>query len=174
METWKQIKGYEGKYSVSSLGNVISHKKRGIVEDKFLKLYKLKIGYAVVNLYDGKANADLRYIHRLVAEHFIDNTENEKCINHLDGDKLNNRVNNLEWCSYSRNRQHAYDTGLVKPYDRGGEKNPSAKLSSKEVFKIRIEYNLGGISQRSLALKYGVSQKSIHSIVNNKSYSMSS
>jgi len=170
MESWKQVKGYEGKYSVSDLGNVISHKKRGIVKDKILKLYKLKIGYAVVNLYDGKANADLRYIHRLVAEHFIDNTENEKCINHLDGDKLNNKTENLEWCSYSRNKQHAYDIGLVKPYDRRGERNPSAKLSVNQVVIIRLMYDQNVMSQRRIALLFKVSQKTIFDIIHNESW----
>ena len=106
------------------------------------------------------------------AEHFVVNPSEEKCINHLDGNKLNNKVENLEWSSYSKNMKHSYDTGLHKPYDMKGENNPCAKLDEEKVAFIRKVYQLKGISQRKLALYFGVSQKVIHNVVNKRSWTM--
>lgn len=96
-EVWKDIKGYEGKYKISNLGNVKSVKKQII-----LKPIIHKKGYLRVALY--KKNKSKRYlIHRLVAEAFIENPNNYMEINHKDENKQNNNVSNLEWCSRSYN-----------------------------------------------------------------------
>ena len=70
-------------------------------------------GYLKVSL-RCNGNRHTRNIHRLLAQTFIDNPKNLPCVNHIDGNKLNNSLSNLEWASYSRNIQHAYDTGLTK------------------------------------------------------------
>lgn len=114
-EIWKDIKGYEGLYQVSNLGNVMSwvnnsqHKRtRGLI----LKPRISKHGYYYINIYkDGKRKTVKN--HRLVATHFISNPKNLPCVNHRDGNKLNNKVSNLEWVTYSENRNHAINTGLV-------------------------------------------------------------
>ena len=109
-EVWKDVKNYEGLYQISNLGNVkrVSSRKR-------LKPYNRK-GYIRVAL--SKDNiAKHMDIHRLVAEAFIPNPENKPEINHIDGDKSNNKVSNLEWCTRKENMNHAKNTGLWKMTD---------------------------------------------------------
>lgn len=108
-EIWKDIKGYEGIYQVSNKGNVKSLKR--IVKtwnayktlyDRLLKAYTSKNGYLHVVL--RKDNVAKNYnVHRLVAEAFIPNTENKSQVNHIDEDKTNNCVYNLEWCTPKEN-----------------------------------------------------------------------
>lgn len=105
-ETWKDIKGYEGLYQVSNIGNI-----KNIKRNKLLKLNTHKQGYNVVNLCKcGKVKKYL--VHRLVAEAFIPNTENKPQVNHIDGNKKNNNIDNLEFVTNSENTIHAYRTGL--------------------------------------------------------------
>ena len=115
-EIWKDVKGYEGLYQVSNLGNV-----RGLVRDwnnrtktiRTMRQYVTKTGYLALRLCkDGKTK--LWKTHRLVAEAFLENQMAFPFVNHLDGNKLNNCVSNLEWCTASRNIKHAYDTGLKR------------------------------------------------------------
>lgn len=110
-EEWKDIKGYEGLYQISNLGNVKSVYKNGNFK---ILIGGIKNGYRqVILVKDGKR----KYInvHRLVAEAFIPNKENKSQVNHIDGNKLNNKVDNLEWCTQSENMKHAYKIGLEKP-----------------------------------------------------------
>lgn len=101
----KDIIGYEGLYTISSDGKVFSI-KRG----KYLTAAKTKGGYLMVVLQNKKRHNV--YIHRLVALHFINNTQNKPQVNHIDGNKLNNDYSNLEWCSSKENIRHAVDTKL--------------------------------------------------------------
>lgn len=114
-EIWKDIKDYEGLYQISNLGRVKSLPKiRKANHDYISKEKYLKFGgkrYNIVVLYKNK-KAKTFTVHKLVALHFIDNPENKSCVNHKDGNKLNNNVHNLEWCSISENTKHAYDNGL--------------------------------------------------------------
>ena len=121
-EIWKDIKGYEGLYQVSNLGRVkslerykVNHNIKQLVEEKILKP---SLGrYKKVCLCKNSKYQTL-YIHRLVADAFIPNTNNDPCVNHIDGNKYNNVVNNLEFCTISQNTKHAYDLGLKKPNNR--------------------------------------------------------
>lgn len=99
---WKPIKGYEGLYEVSDTGLVRSN-------STVLKPH-IKNGYLAINLYNKKCKH--YYIHRLVAETFIDNKNNYKYVNHIDCDKHNNNVNNLEWCTQKENITHSILNGL--------------------------------------------------------------
>lgn len=110
-EIWKDIFG--GKYQISNLGNIISlnyHREKRI---KQLSKLNMPNGYITVKLcVDGKVK---RYsLHRLVAEAFIPNPENKPFVNHKDGNKRNNNVDNLEWCTQSENQLHAVRNGLQK------------------------------------------------------------
>lgn len=122
-EIWKDVVGYEGLYKVSNLGRVKSlkgyHRK-----DCILKLRNNLYGYLTVGL--SKHNKSKRIkVHRLVAETFIPNPQNYEQVNHIDGNKLNNNVLNLEWCNRSYNMKHAYDNNLlscvpINQYDKEG------------------------------------------------------
>ena len=106
MENWKAVNGYEGLYEVSDKGRV-----KGLKRNRILKNIVDSLGYVRVSLCkENKIKA--HKIHRLVAEHFLKPSE-YKIVNHIDGNKENNSVENLEWCSHSANRKHACDTGLA-------------------------------------------------------------
>lgn len=108
MENWILIKDFP-KYEVSNEGRV-----RNIVTGQILKGHDNGHGYETVTLYkDGRAYT--KKIHRLVAEAFLESSHDHLEVNHIDGNKTNNRIENLEWCSGSENIQHAYDTGLRQP-----------------------------------------------------------
>ena len=103
-EIWKDIQDYEGLYKVSNSGKVIRNTKE-------LKQNTNK-GYKYVNLCK-KCYSKPFYIHRLVAQAFIPNPNNYNEINHIDGNKINNSVSNLEWCSHKQNMDHARKTLLI-------------------------------------------------------------
>ena len=118
-EIWRDIEGYEGLYQVSNKSNIKALEKKVLgIKDSNRKLKERlkkksisKIGYEIVLLHkDGKYKTF--YVHRLVAKAFIPNPNNYSVINHLDGNKANNNLENLEWCSISRNVKHGYETGL--------------------------------------------------------------
>jgi len=109
----KGIKGYEDKYTVNHTGEVYSKARNRLLKPKVTKF-----GYAEVilsNQKDGKRSVKYKTVHRLVAETFISNPDNLKQVNHIDGDKLNNHIENLEWCTAKYNIQHAWSLGLSKP-----------------------------------------------------------
>ena len=119
MEIWKSIKGYEDKYQVSNFGRVkslkrvVPHKLYGtkVVPERFLKAYLRSHGYYCISLWNNNSKTD-KYIHRLLAIYFITNPNNYPCINHIDGNKTNNSINNLEWCTIKQNNEHSYANGL--------------------------------------------------------------
>lgn len=107
MEQWRDIKGYEGLYEVSSLGRVRSLPKRGGHKNPHVLSPNKCREYLFVTLCNNyKVKA--KDIHRLVAEAFIPNPENKPQVNHIDGNKENNRVKNLEWVTVSENNLHRY------------------------------------------------------------------
>lgn len=107
-EIWKDIEGYEGLYQVSNLGRVKSKLRKG----RILKPINTKKYYSVI-LCKNSTTKEI-YVHRLVAYAFIPNPQNKPFINHIDGNKQNNYVENLEWCTQSENCRHAYKIGLNK------------------------------------------------------------
>lgn len=129
IENWKDIPGYEGYYQVSDLGNVRSLNRQVLrcskkinIAGRPLNLTFDKDGYLYCRLCkDSKPRA--YKVHRLVAQAFIPNAQNKPQVNHLDGDKTNNHVENLEWCTISENQIHAFRTGLNdhSKYRRGAK-----------------------------------------------------
>lgn len=107
MEQWRDILGYEGLYQVSTSGNIKSLRNKGMI----LKPHEDKGGYLTVCLY-WKCKYKCYKVHRLVATAFIENPENKRTVNHKDGNKKNNSVENLEWATHSENIIHAHATGL--------------------------------------------------------------
>jgi hypothetical protein len=134
MEIWKDIIGYEGLYQVSNLGRVKSlartiyrgHNRPLPLKERILK-QGCKDGYRQVNLANYGKIKTIR-VHRLVAEAFIENTENKPFINHINGVRNNNKLNNLEWCTQSENLKHAYKIGNKKPIRMIGADNVTSKI----------------------------------------------
>ena len=161
MELWKDIKGFEGMYKVSNLGNVYSLKTNKNLSNKRLTLD----GYNHVSLLkNGKAHE--YKIHRLVALHFIDNPCKKETVNHIDGNKQNNSAMNLEWMTREENMQHAYNLGLKK-MDRGSN-HKNSKLTKEQVEEIKQNYKRYKKGYGSVAMgeKYGVHSSTILRIIN--------
>lgn len=107
-EIWKDIPNYEGLYKISNLGDIMSIRRK-----RLIKSDKRKDGYIQVHLTKNKKMKNF-LLHRLVAITFIENPNNYEFINHIDGNKENNSLNNLEWCDRSYNILHAYNNELIK------------------------------------------------------------
>ena len=138
LEEWKDIKGYEGYYQVSDCGKVRSlnrivkhgYSKRQAVKGRVRKNHLTLAGYLTITL-SREAKYEIFAIHRLIGLHFIKNPKNKKTINHIDGNKLNNCVDNLEWATHSENTLHAYKLGMIN----------NTGCSHKKV----IQYDLNGV-----------------------------
>jgi hypothetical protein len=161
-EVWKDVIGFEGKYWVSNLGRVKS---------KFKILKPLRAygkDYLAVGLscWGNKINgrsAVFRRIHRIVAEAFIPKVVNKKEVNHIDGIKQNNRVDNLEWVTSSENRIHAYKNKLIKPR--------STMFTDDQVREIRKSFESDSkANYRAYAEKYKVSPTAMRNIIIKKCY----
>lgn len=109
IEEWKDIKWYEGLYQVSNLGRVKRLKGRYMKCDKILKGYEDEFGYIRLNLSKNSKTKNIT-LHRLVAQAFIPNAENKPQVNHMDEDKTNNVVSNLEWVTAKENVNHGTRT----------------------------------------------------------------
>lgn len=126
-EIWKDIPGYEGLYQASNLGRIKSKKN-----NKILKLYKNQYGYLQVRL-SKKGIVKLFRVHRLITNTFIYNKYNKPYVNHKDGNKQNNCVENLEWCTQKENVEHAIKI-LKIDYSKGIE-----KMHYKNQVKVKRE-----------------------------------
>lgn len=120
---WKDIYNYEGKYIIDNNGNV-----KNVKSGKVLSPANSGKGYMMLYLIKDGVK-ERKYIHRIVAESFIPNPNNYKQVNHKDGIKNNNNVENLEWVTPSQNIKHAYREGLKKPFFSGinGKNHPCSK-----------------------------------------------
>lgn len=153
----KNIKDFE-EYQIDVNGTIVG--KMG----RILKPSLTHTGYLHVNLYkDGKRIT--RNVHRLMAETFIPNPDNLPQVNHINGDKTDNRVENLEWCTAQHNISHAVETGLR---DTKGSKNVNNKLSPTQVLEIRELAN--SMKGASIGRLYGVTKSSIYSIIHRKTF----
>lgn len=143
-EIWKDIPEFKGYYQASNLGSIRrianysnQHSDWELEKPKILKAKDNGKGYLYVILSINGIHYQ-RYIHRLVAQAFLDNINNYKEINHKDGNKKNNNVSNLEWCNHSQNGKHAYEHGLrtVKGCYGVKKKVAMVDITSNEILKI--------------------------------------
>lgn len=161
-EVWLPIKGFEDYTRISNFGRVWS-----IKTNKERAVFKSAGGYYHLDLFNDKKQHKNYTVHRLVAEAFIPNPNNLPYINHIDGNKLNNCVNNLEWCTPMHNARHAQKLGLCPPAI--GEKNGLSKLKTEEVEFIKTRFK-SPYSAIELAKRYNVSSSLIYKILQEKAW----
>lgn len=177
-EVWLPISGFEKNYRVSNFGRIKSLKRKTIrkdgktlkIRERIMKLATGNHGYKKVVLQKNKTKT--YRVHRLVATAFISNPENKPCVNHKNGIKTDNRVENLEWCTQKENINHAINTGLIKYKRNSNIKNrpKQKKLNQKQVDEIRKKYIPWKYSTYKLAKEYFVSAEQIHNIVTGVSW----
>lgn len=174
-EIWKDVEEYNGLYEISNSGRLKSlpklliapHGGQYYTKERIIKTDCKTKKYPFAILCN-KGIKKQFYIHRLVASAFIPNPDNKPQVNHINGDKKDNRVENLEWCTNKENMVHAKETGLKK--QTYGTYNPNSKLNEEEVNDIRKSYSNGSLNMPQLALKYRISNSRISDIINRKIY----
>lgn len=159
-EIWKDVVGCEGYYQVSNLGRIKSLDRQivnrlGVVTNfssKIMYLKAGKFGYIIANINTSGYKRQVK-AHRLVAMAFIPNPLNKPQVNHINGIKTDNRVENLEWCTASENRIHALKTGLAN--SSNGINQGNSKLTNEQVLKIR-ELALHGMNSIQIRKEIGI------------------
>ena len=170
-EVFKPIKNYEQYYEVSNMGRIKSLPKRwsvGVKKETILKAGHRKNGYDFVVLCVNKIKV-YATIHRIVAKHFCENPNSYQIVNHLNGNKRDNRAINLEWTTQSGNVIHAFKTGLKNGMK--GEAHHNTKVKTSDILEIRNMYKESNLSQFNIGIKFGLSQSQIGRIINNKRWS---
>lgn len=181
-EIWKPVVGHENSHEISSIGRLrsldryIEYFQYGVKRTGFRKgfIHKGTIGatgYRVCTPSRERANVKL---HRLVAEAFIPNPENKRCVNHKNGNKLDNRVENLEWVTHSENNTHAYRTGLKHVTDK--QKSITSKMAKAQRGKLHVgsksvlDTTTGKVyeSVRDACKAFGVSNCTMSNYLNGK------
>lgn len=154
---WKQIKNFD--YEINKEGII-----RRISNQRIKKSIIRKDGYIGIQLYISKTKHQTFQLHRLLAEAFIPNPNNKPCINHIDSNRSNNNLNNLEWATYSENALHGNRYGKMSTK---GERNGFSKLTEKDILEIRELRKTKNISYSKIAKLYNVSNSCISGILLN-------
>ena len=166
---FRRIEGFGNKYFISNSGIIISTcAQYGLKRLKIMKKRHDRDGYlrACLTIKPGIEKTCL--VHRLVAGAFIKNTNSYPLINHINGVRDDNRIENLEWCTHSMNQLHSFRVLKTRP-GKIGEQNPQAKLTEETVKIIRSLKN-SGISHSKIAKAYGISQTVASAIISRRSW----
>lgn len=167
----KGIPEYENRYAATKDGDIFSLKYRNQNFIKKLKQYKDTSGYLMVELITKSYK-----VHRLIASTFIPNPNNLQQVNHINGIKTDNRVENLEWCTHGENIRHSVKIGLRENCRKHlknvmkvkiNDKHPRAKLSNSNVIEIRRLLD-EGTSNKEVAIKFNMDQSTISNIKTRK------
>ena len=163
IEQWKDVVGYEGLYRVSDLGRVLSLNYNRSDNVKILKKEHTKKGYLRVCFYKNKIRSKI-LVHRIIANNFIENNKIKKEVNHINGVKFDNRVENLEWCTSSENVKHSWNNNLT--YALKGEIHGMSKLKTNQVLEIRkSELPISKLSEI-----YKISKTHVHRVITKKTW----
>lgn len=165
-EIWKDVEGYEGLYQVSNLGKVRSIDREVKTSTGFRKYKGMVLKQRIVKeyLYVNFGTRSTHRVHRLIAKAFVPNPDNLPEVNHIDGNKLNNNIDNLEWCTSKENINHSWGKGLSK--SRKGEKTNLSKLKEGDVLEIRRLHKTKKYKLRQLGAMFNVSEGCVSMIVN--------
>jgi hypothetical protein len=166
MEIWKDIIGYERLYQVSNMGNVKTLARLHGQGNPYMKKERLlkpptnSTGYKQVTLYKDKKGV-IHSVHKLVATAFLEREPHHQVVNHKDGIKANNTVENLEWCTYGQNQAHAIRTGLIRIHR--GENHYASKLTNAQRDEI-VRLRLSGMKQKEIGAIFGIDQRHVSRI----------
>ena len=158
---WQPIETHDGRYEVSSCGEVRDFAGRHLMQ------WMSDQGYSLVRLSSPRIVAR---VHRLVAAAFLPNPSALPVVNHIDCIRSNNRVANLEWCTQWQNLKHSSDLGRMQRDYWRGKRSPNAALDDATVAEIRAQYQQGDVSWQTLGGQFGVSRRSIGRIINGETY----
>lgn len=173
------VPGHEGRLEISKSGQVKSCTRRvpsrygssRLLGSKVLRPFKTNHGYFAIQIRrEGKRQNVL--VHRMLAEAFIANPHGKPHVNHIDGDKSNNSLSNLEWVTHAENMKHASRMGLMRSSSGPGEQSPASKLTWVKVAEIR-RLLAQGLSHQQIAKMYAVSKGAIGYIARNETWRVS-
>ena len=163
-EVFKEIKGFEGRYEISNLGNV-----KSLMTGKLMKLGLTPFGYLRVNLrYSNCRKYKSFFVHRLVAQAFIPNYRKCKEVNHKDSCRTNNKVTNLEWCTREENVKHSFKFGNAS---NKGLRNPNSKLNWQDIEAIKALVLTKRFTHKKVAKMFRVSSSTIDNIIKGNNWS---
>ena len=156
----REVSGFTDRYLAFGDGRIFSIKRQ-----LFIKPHLSPNGYLKLNVW-AKGKVRSRPVHRLIAEAFIPNPENKPEVNHKNGNKTDNSVENLEWCTHSENIQHSVNDIKTFPL---GEQRKESVLTDEKVKRIR-RLKLLGFKQKSIARVFNVSIATVHKIIKGKTW----
>ena len=168
---YRDIPGYEGVYAISRTGQILSRARPGVWRDRIMRPHQDKDGYFKIGLRKPNTprsqGADTLRVGRLVALTQIPNPKNLPFINHINGEKTDDRVENLEWVTAQRNTQHAWEKGLIKAYDRTKPYNVQGiRDGNKKRIKLteeqKFEIAKSTLPSKVLAKQYNTTSNTIN------------
>lgn len=165
-DQWRDIPDYEGLYQVSAAGEIRRiGTGRGVVRGRVLKQSAHKMGYRAVQLWANNTSRAF-LVHRLVCAAFHGPIPPDHEVNHVNGDKTDNRAENLVYVTRIENMRHAFDIGLLNNI---GSSNPASKLTEDQVSTIRT-LHAEGMGYKNIAKRYGVTWEAVRNIIKGRSW----
>ena len=165
-ERWKDVPGYEGLYQVSDMGRVKKLVGTKCKKDRLKKLVLTKNGRFSVSLYKNNREKKM-LVHRLVLMAFVGPPASEQITRHLDGNPINNDLNNLKWGTHKENQRDSMEHGTKSDpprVDNSGSRNGQSKLTESQASKISVMAKAGRHTQRKIAEMFGVTQQTVSDI----------
>ena len=172
-EKWRNIPGFSRKYWASNMGRIFTESSHGKPNNPAIMRPARSFDYrrGTKEYYKTALDGRTIVVHRIIALAWIPNPEGKPFVNHINGNKADNRAENLEWCTTSENMLHAYRTGLEKK--QLGENHHAAKLTEEKVRRFKREWAMRPRlkTRKEYAEEFGVSEATIKDIVRGKSWS---